>query len=279
MLLLPDNPSLPVLLLGVLIISGAIKLSMVAAGWLVWRTRLAERFRVYRRALAQGQLRREALAAVGVVATDAVLIAAFRAFTGPLYAPFSLATALWSYAWMFVGFEVWFYVTHRLLHLPRFYRFHAQHHVAQVTEPLTALSFSVAERLVLMGGGLGLHFAAMHLFPGTQVGVLAYMLTNYVLNAFGHGNTEWLPRRFVASWVGRVFFTPTFHALHHARYQGHYGLYTVVLDRWFGTAFPDYPLVHARAREGAGLTRIGERLAVPPPAPPVPAVPGVRQAL
>ncbi|MFB1479257.1 sterol desaturase family protein [Corallococcus sp. RDP092CA] len=279
LMLLPDNPSLPVLLLGVLLISGAIKLSMVAAGWLVWRTRLAERFRVYRRALAQGQLRREALAAVGVVATDAVLIAAFRAFTGPLYAPFSLATALWSYAWMFVGFEVWFYVTHRLLHLPRFYRFHAQHHVAQVTEPLTALSFSVAERLVLMGGGLGLHFAAMHLFPGTQAGVLAYMLTNYVLNAFGHGNTEWLPKRFVASWVGRVFFTPTFHALHHARYQGHYGLYTVVLDRWFGTAFPDYPLVHARAREGAGLTRIGERLAVPPPAPPVPAVPGVRQAL
>ncbi|RKH54377.1 sterol desaturase family protein [Corallococcus interemptor] len=279
LMLLPQSPSLPVLFLGVLLISGTLKLLTVVGGWLVWRTRWAARFRVYRRELSQGQLRSEALAAAGVVLTDAVLIGAFRSFTGPLYGPFSLSTALWSYAWMFVGFEVWFYVTHRLLHLPRFYRFHAQHHVAQVTEPLTALSFSVVERVVLMGGGLGMHFAAMHLFPGSQVGVLAYMLTNYVLNAFGHGNTEWLPKRFVTSWVGRVLFTPTFHALHHARYQGHYGLYTVVLDRWFGTAFPDYPQVHARARDGEGLTRMGERLAVPPPAPSVPAVPEARQAL
>ncbi|WP_375756448.1 sterol desaturase family protein [Corallococcus exercitus] len=282
LMLLPQDSSLPLLFLLVLLISGTLKLLTVVGGWLAWRTRLAERFRVFRRELAKGQLRSEALAAVGVVLTDAVVLATFRHFTGPLVAPFNLSRALWSYAWMFVGFEVWFYVTHRLLHLPRFYRFHAQHHVAQVTEPLTALSFSVAERLVLMGGGLSLHFAAMHLLPGSQVGVLAYMLTNYLLNAFGHGNTEWLPKRFVTSWVGRVFFTPTFHALHHARYQGHYGLFTVVLDRWLGTAFADYPLVHARARAGEGLTRIGERLAVAPPAPAVsvvPQVPDVRQAL
>ncbi|RKH64614.1 sterol desaturase family protein [Corallococcus aberystwythensis] len=279
LMLLPQNPSLPVLFLLILLISGTIKLLTVAGGWLVWRMRLAERFRVYRRELSKGQLRSEALAAVGVVLTDAVVIAAFRYFSGPLAAPFSLSAALWSYAWMFVGFEVWFYVTHRLLHLPRFYRFHAQHHVAQVTGPLTALSFSAAERVVLMSGGLSLHFAAMHLMPGSQAGVLAYMLTNYVLNALGHGNTEWLPQRFVTSWVGRVLFTPTFHALHHARYQGHYGLFTVVLDRWLGTAFPDYPRVHARARAGEGLTRIGERLAVPSPAPSVPGVPEAHQAL
>lgn len=276
--MLPLHPSLPVLFLLVLVISGSIKLLTVTTGWLVWRTRLAERIRVYRRELAKGQLRSEALAAVGVVLTDAVLIATFRYFAEPLMGPFRLSTALWSYAWMFVGFEVWFYVTHRLLHLPRFYRFHAQHHVAQVTEPLTALSFSVVERLVLMSGGLGIHFLALQLKPGTQAGILAYMLTNYALNAFGHGNSEWLPKRFVTSWVGRVFFTPTFHALHHARYQGHYGLYTVVLDRWLGTAFDDYPLVHARARDGAGLTRIGERLPVPSSSD-VPAVPEARQAL
>ncbi|WP_233585170.1 sterol desaturase family protein [Corallococcus sp. CA054B] len=148
-----------------------------------------------------------------------------------------------------------------------------------MTEPLTALSFSVMERVVLLGGGLSMHFAATHLMPGSQAGVLAYMLTNYVLNAFGHGNTEWLPKRFVTSWVGRVLFTPTFHALHHARYQGHYGLFTVVLDRWLGTAFADYPRVHARARDGEGLTRIGERLAVAPPAPSLPVEPGARQAV
>ncbi|MCY1044464.1 sterol desaturase family protein [Corallococcus sp. bb12-1] len=277
--MLLNDPSLPVLALVVLLISGLVKLLTVALGWLAWRTRAAERLRVYRRELAEGQLRSEAWAAVGVLLADAVIIAGFLYWTGPLHAPFSLPAALWTYAWMFVGYEVWFYATHRLMHLPRFYRFHAQHHVARVTAPLTALSFSVLERVSLMGGGLCLHYAALHLMPGSQVGIVAYMLTNYALNAVGHGNTEWLPKRFVTSWVGRIFFTPTFHAMHHARYQGHYGLYTVLLDRWFGSTFEDYPQVHARARDGEGLTRMGERLpvAAAPAAPS--AVPEAPQAM
>lgn len=242
------------------VVSGLVKLTAVGLGWGLARTRLAERWRVYRRALAPGQLRSEAWAAAGVVLCDALLVGLFRYLAGPRMAPFSVPVALLTYAWMFVGFEVWFYVTHRLLHTRALYRFHAQHHVAQVTGPLTSLSFSLAERVVLMAGGMGLLLLAMEVMPVTQAGVMGYILTNYFLNVVGHGNTEWLPRRFVSSWAGRLFFTPTFHALHHARYQGHYGLFTVVLDRWLGTAFGDYSQVHARAREGHGLTRMGQRL-------------------
>lgn len=267
-------------LLTALAVSGFIKLSILGLGWAAASTRLAERWRVYRRALPSGQLLSEARAAVVVVALDALLVGLFRYHAGPRMVPFSVPVALLSYAWMFVGFEVWFYVSHRLLHSKALYRFHAQHHVAQVTDPLTSLSFSLVERLVLMGGGLGLVLAAMEFMPITQAGLMAYILTNYVLNVVGHGNTEWLPQRFVSSWLGRLFFTPTFHALHHARYQGHYGLFTVVLDRWFGTAFQDYPRVHALAREGVGLVRIGERLpaAEAPVSLPVPAPEGVSKA-
>lgn len=263
-----------------LLVSGLVKLTAVGLGWGLARTRLAERWRVYRRALAPGQLRSEAWAAAGVVLCDALLVGLFRYFAGPRMVPFSVPVALLSYAWMFVSFEVWFYVTHRLLHTRALYRFHAQHHVAQVTDPLTSLSFSLVERLVLLGGGMGLVLLAMEVMPVTQAGIMGYILTNYFLNVVGHGNTEWLPRRFVASWAGRLFFTPTFHALHHARYQGHYGLFTVVLDRWLGTAFGDYALVHARAREGHGLARIGERLpqTPTPQAHPSPAREGVSQA-
>ncbi|MDY7232514.1 sterol desaturase family protein [Hyalangium rubrum] len=243
-----------------LVVTGLVKLAILGGGGLLANTRVAERWRVYRRALADGQLRSEAWAAVGVVLFDAVLVGVFRYFAAHRLAPFSVPVALLSFAWMFVGFEVWFYVTHRLLHTRVLYRFHAQHHVAQVTDPLTSLSFSLLERLVLLGGSFGLVLLAMEVMPMTQAGLMGYILTNYVLNVVGHSNTEWLPKRFVSSWAGRLFFTPTFHALHHARYQGHYGLFTVVLDRWFGTAFTDYPHVHARAREGQGLTRIGERL-------------------
>jgi sterol desaturase/sphingolipid hydroxylase (fatty acid hydroxylase superfamily) len=123
----------------------------------------------------------------------------------------------------------------------------------------------MAERLILLGGGFGMVVLAMQFMPVTLPAVLAYVLTNYVLNVFGHGNTEWLPERFVSSWAGRLFFTPTFHALHHARYQGHYGLFTPVLDRWLGTQFDDYAQVHARARAGTGLERIGERVRAPEP--------------
>jgi sterol desaturase/sphingolipid hydroxylase (fatty acid hydroxylase superfamily) len=262
------------------VMSGLVKLTALGLGWGLVRLRVAERWRVYRRALATGQLRSEAWAAVGVVLCDALLVGLFRYFAGSRLVPFSVPVALLSFAWMFVGFEVWFYVTHRLLHTKALYRFHAQHHVAQVTDPLTSLSFSLVERLVLMGGGMGLVFLAMEVMPVTNAGVMGYILTNYFLNVVGHGNTEWLPRRFVSSWAGRLFFTPTFHALHHARYQGHYGLFTVVLDRWLGTAFGDYPQVHARAREGHGLARIGERLPqVPiPEALPVPAREGVSKA-
>ncbi|MCP3138892.1 sterol desaturase family protein [Pyxidicoccus xibeiensis] len=242
------------------VVSGLVKAVPVTVGWALGRTRLAERFRVYRRSLAPGQLRSEARAAVGVVLCDALLITAFRAAFERQIAPFSLGASLLTFAWMFVGFEVWFYVSHRLLHTRALYRFHAQHHVAQVTDPLTSLSFSMVERLVLMGGGFGLVILAMQVMPVTQVGIMAYILTNYALNVFGHGNTEWLPERFVASPAGRLFFTPTFHALHHARYQGHYGLFTPILDRWLGTAFDDYAEVHGLARRGLGLERIGERV-------------------
>src|SRR5690606_5712092 len=42
----------------------------------------------------------------------------------------------------------------------------------------------------------------------------------------------------------------TFHAMHHARYTGHYGLFTTVLDRVLGTAWDDTPEVQARAARG-----------------------------
>ena len=272
-----DSPLVKVLCTA-LVVSGLIKLAALGMGWALSSTPWAERLRVYRRALAPGQLRSEAWAAVGVIACDALLVGLLRYHAGPRLVPFSMPVALLTYAWMFVGFEVWFYVSHRLLHTKALYRFHAQHHVAQVTDVLTSLSFSLVERLMLMGGGMGLVLLAMEVMPVTQAGVMAYILTNYFLNVVGHGNTEWLPKRFVSSWLGRLFFTPTFHALHHARYQGHYGLFTVVMDRWLGTAFTDYPRVHARAREGLGLTRIGERLSADSEALPSPAHAGASKA-
>jgi Delta7-sterol 5-desaturase len=216
--------------------------------------------RVYRVAFAAGQGRSELVAALRVILFDALVVAtALKAGAWHFAEPTPFTTAL-TWLTMFAWYEVWFYATHRLLHTKALYRFHAQHHVAKVTAPLTSLSFGLVERAVLLLGATGMSALLSWVMPITQVGVVAYFLTNFVLNVWGHSNVEALPPGFARTWLGRVVFSPSFHAMHHARYQGHYGLFTQVLDRLFDTYWADYPEVHERAARGEGLTRLGERL-------------------
>jgi sterol desaturase/sphingolipid hydroxylase (fatty acid hydroxylase superfamily) len=76
-------------------------------------------------------------------------------------------------------------------------------------------------------------------------GYFAYFLLNYILNIYGHLNVEFVPPGFLNTIPGKIINTTTYHALHHARYRGHYGLFTQVLDRAHGTWFPDYAKIHS----------------------------------
>lgn len=221
----------------------------------------AEVRRVYRVAFAPGQLASELKAALAVIAFDALVVSTALSLGAWQFAqPTARATAL-TWLLMFVWYEAWFYALHRALHTKPLYRFHAQHHVAKVTGPLTSLSFGLVERGGLLVGAIGMSALLSRVMPITKVGVVAYFFTNYLLNVWGHMNVEVLPEGFARTRLGRVFFSTSFHAMHHARYQGHYGLFTQVLDRAFGTYWEDFPEVHARAARGEGLTRLGQRVA------------------
>lgn len=237
---------------------------VVAGGmsWFVHRSQFAQERRVYRRSYGPGQLGRELRAAVAVVLFDASVLAVVRHAGWIRFVRPTVSSILLTFVVMFVWFEVWFYVMHRLLHTRKLYFLHAQHHVARVTHPMTSLSFSLGERAILLLGAVGFAALASRVMPVTLPGLLGYFLTNYVLNVVGHSNVEFVPPSFVRSRLGSVFITVTFHAMHHARYKGHYGLFTTVLDRLFGTVWEDYPMVHARAVRGEGLTSLGERVAV-----------------
>lgn len=221
----------------------------------------AQRRRVYRLAYAEGQIGSELQSAVTVIAFDALLFSTVRHFGLIRYAPEpGLTTFAGTFLLVFLITEVWFYVTHRAMHHKRLFWIHRQHHTAKVTDPLTSLSFSVLERAILIGGILCFAGAVSLVLPLSMTGLIAAGLSNYVLNVLGHSNVEFIPERIATSRIGRLFITPSYHAMHHARFRGHYGLFTTVLDSWFSTRFEDYEQVYARARAGQGLDRLGERV-------------------
>jgi len=55
-----------------------------------------------------------------------------------------------------------------------------------------------------------------------------------------------------------VALTPSYHALHHARYVKNYGLITPWFDRLFGTQWPDVAEVQTRAASGEPLRHLAE---------------------
>ena len=232
---------------------------LIAAFAFIRHSAFALQRRVYRIAIPQGQIRSELGTAVCVLLLDAAIFVILKA-TGALNtgAVGGMAVAV-TFASLFVWFEIWFYATHRLLHTRALYFIHRQHHKAKVTDPLTSLSFSLVERLILIVGAIGPAAVVSQFTPVSIVGLSVYFLTNYALNVLGHSNVEVFPASFPKSWLGRMFISPTYHAMHHARYKGHYGLFTPMLDRWLNTTFDDYPDVHARAASNDGLTRLAER--------------------
>lgn len=156
----------------------------------------------------------------------------------------SLAEFITVFVLMFVWVEIYFYYSHRILHHPKLFWIHRAHHQGAPLSPLTSLSFSVVERLILLSGAVVVPALLSLWTPLSAEAFMGYFFTNYFLNVLGHVNVEIFSPRFVNSWAGRFFYTPTFHALHHLRYKGHFGLFTSFLDKSHGTYFKDYPVFH-----------------------------------
>jgi lathosterol oxidase len=223
----------------------------------VTRAECAKKGRIFKLPFGAGQLKSEFIATINTIIIDSILFAALVKLGPNNNIPGNI---IFSYLFAFIWFEIWFYVSHRAFHSPALYWIHKQHHVAKVTSPLTAMSFSIIERVIVITGGVGFLTIVSAFLPLSRNGVTLYLLTNYALNLYGHSNVEIIPPRFLKNPLGRILNASTYHALHHARYNGHYGLFTPFMDTFLKSDFNDYLEVQSKAYQGDGLTSLGQRI-------------------
>lgn len=194
-----------------------------------------------KRAPTHDAMWREARTSAGVsliyAAPAAVLYAAYLQGGSALYdgAPTTLAGWLYLPASLLLYLalhDAYFYWTHRLMHLPRFYAAtHRTHHVSKQPSAWASFAFSPWEALLSAWFVPALAFV----IP-IHVGVLLVMLTLATVAAVcNHSGRELWPRRFLDGPVGRHLITARHHNLHHTRFARNYGLYFRWWDRMMGT--------------------------------------------
>lgn len=149
--------------------------------------------------------------------------------------------------------EPMYYGYHLLLHrVPVLRRHHIKHHKATVPSPLSGFTFTLVERVSYL-----VLFSLTVLIVGwvdllTPLGFFAYFLVFDFLNAIGHGNVEFFPKWYVNSPLKWVVYSPSFHSLHHSRWEGNYALFMPVYDWLFGTVEPESDILFIRAQSGFG---------------------------
>jgi sterol desaturase/sphingolipid hydroxylase (fatty acid hydroxylase superfamily) len=193
--------------------------------------------------------------------THAVILLAFLSLG--FFANRGSASFVYSLLLTTVWAEIWHYGSHRAFHLKALHWIHVEHHKSHVNSPLTAISFSLTEKLVFDAGLLGLLAGIDHAIRLNVFGIAAWYVGYLVINSFSHANFEPKSKDYIRSF-GKVLTSTTYHSLHHARYTGNYGLGTRILDRIFETEWQDYEPLYGRiSGERRPLTRLRESVEDP----------------
>lgn len=206
-----------------------------------------------------GQIRREKLNGLVTTPIHGLLLMAFL-LSGALHpAAEKPQSILATFVGIFVWTEIWHYVSHVAMHAPSLHFIHREHHRSRVPNAWTSISFSFFEKLIFSLGIIGGAAAVSAVLPVSVIGIAAYYILYFYTNTLGHANFEFRAPGYYESKFGAIFNSPSFHAMHHARYTGNYGLLTPLLDKLFGTAWEDFSEVQTRAARGKPLTSLRER--------------------
>ncbi len=229
---------------------------VIAVDWYVRRPNT--KF-VYKVEPEPGQVSREKRSAVITTPVHALLLGGFFLSGWLVPAPETLPTIASTFLIVFFWTEIWHYVSHIAMHTKPLHFIHREHHKSMLTNPWTSVSFSFLEKFIFSAGIIGFVAILSHWMPISFYGIAAYYVLYFYTNTLGHANFEFRKPHYYESWLGKLFNSPSFHAMHHARYTKNYGLLTPWLDILFGTAWEDFSQVQTRAAESKPLTRLREK--------------------
>jgi lathosterol oxidase len=128
--------------------------------------------------------------------------------------------------------EIYFYFTHRLLHVPWLYkRAHQTHHNSVNPSAWASLSFHPIEAF-LESMVLPLILVIIPMHPLVLLNYLLFMTVSAIINHLG---IEVFTGKL--AFVRKFFITGTHHHLHHSKFNYNYGLYFTFMDALFKTEF------------------------------------------
>lgn len=227
------------------------------AGFAIER-RVQERgLRIFALPLKRRQLRTELLGNVLFLVVFVPAITGVLASGAIRFASSWLAEVL-TFGVSWTAFVVFYYFFHRAMHAKRLFWMHRWHHESLVTTPLTGLSMHPVEAI---GWSVGLLAPGLLLAQLDLLGVwgwLAFFGAHFSGNIIGHANAELFPMN-ASKPASLVSNAITYHSLHHARFDGHYGFANAIMDRLFGTEWPDWIALVERVKSGEALKSLRER--------------------
>lgn len=208
----------------------------------------------------RGQVRTEIL---GNVLFHLVWIPAFAAVvaSGVLEWGSGVLLELVTFFVSIATFQAYYWLLHRAMHWRPLFFVHKWHHESLVTSPLTGFSMSPLEAIGWVVGFILPAFALSQIGAVGAWGWLGFLAFAWYGNIAGHANAEYMPAFVSSQWGSRLFANPiSYHSLHHARFERHYGFATSWMDAIFGTQWPDWIAVSERVRGGEPLTKLREKL-------------------
>ncbi len=131
-----------------------------------------------------------------------------------------------------VGYDAYFYWSHRLLHVPWWYKnVHVIHHRSRHPTPLSAMAFHPLEALLQ-----ALYLPILSFVVPTHISFLIVAPTFImILSIIGHLGFEFLSDKFRTKQVGKHFGSSSHHHLHHHFPHSNFGFLFIFWDHVINT--------------------------------------------